>query len=233
MATDNKCTSPPTPWGSRYWRRPTPVVTRSISSCNNNAMATCPMILVSCRKRRARISWISQLGDDLLVEILIRSFPDPKSACRCKAVSKRWSSLISSPCFNRRFVNMNLPLHQPASPMPYNPNELISVILSFLPPMPIPDRYSNEDRTLHILDCFKDLVLCGFWDANSWKPRPLRSYLICNPFTKKWIALPLAPWYLKRGEAVPVARFSCRLLRHKSRRLLFGVGRMDHKHKGS
>ncbi|CAN1221936.1 hypothetical protein LINGRAPRIM_LOCUS446 [Linum grandiflorum] len=160
------------------------------------------MILVSCRKRRARISWISQLGDDLLVEILIRSFPDPKSACRCKAVSKRWSSLISSPCFNRRFVNMNLPLHQPASPMPYNPNELISVILSFLPPMPI-------HRTLHILDCFKDLVLCGFWDANSWKPRPLRSYLICNPFTKKWIALPLAPWYLKRGEAVPVARLVC------------------------
>ncbi|CAN0905632.1 hypothetical protein LINGRAHAP2_LOCUS23781 [Linum grandiflorum] len=197
MATDNKCTSPPTPWGSRYWRRPTPVVTRSISSGNNNAN-NCP-ILVSCRKRRARISWISQLGEDLLVEILIRSFPDPKSACRCKAVCKRWSSLILSPCFNRRFVNMNLLLYQP---MPYNSNELASVILSFLPPMPMPDRFS-------ILDCFKDLVLCGFWDANSWSRRPMRSYLICNPFTKKWIALPLAPCYLKRGHAVPVARLVC------------------------
>ncbi|CAN0909726.1 hypothetical protein LINGRAHAP2_LOCUS25926 [Linum grandiflorum] len=79
-----------TAWGSRHWRRPTPVVTRSISSSN---------------KRRARISPISKLGDDLLVEILIRSFPDPKSACRCKAVCKQWSSLISSPSFNRRFVS--------------------------------------------------------------------------------------------------------------------------------
>ncbi|CAN0893203.1 hypothetical protein LINGRAHAP2_LOCUS18015 [Linum grandiflorum] len=63
----------------RNWRRPTPVVTRSISSRN---------------KRRSRIS---ELGDDLLVEILILSFPNPKSASRCQAVCKQWNSLISSP----------------------------------------------------------------------------------------------------------------------------------------
>ncbi|CAI0412582.1 unnamed protein product [Linum tenue] len=48
---------------------------------------------------------INKLGDDLLVEILIRSFPNPKPACRSKLVCKRWRSLIAHPViFNRRFV---------------------------------------------------------------------------------------------------------------------------------
>ncbi|CAN0900071.1 hypothetical protein LINGRAHAP2_LOCUS20626, partial [Linum grandiflorum] len=42
-------------------------------------------------------SRISELEDDLLVEILILSFPNPKSASRCQAVCKQWNSLISSP----------------------------------------------------------------------------------------------------------------------------------------
>ncbi|CAN1220360.1 hypothetical protein LINPERPRIM_LOCUS1870 [Linum perenne] len=130
-----------------------------------------------------RPSPIGKLGDDLLVEILIRSFPNPKSSSRCKAVCKQWSSLISSPCFNRRFVSH----HQTMNPVPYNPNELQSIILSFLPPLP-------GNRSVKVLDCFKDLVLCGFWDLNSCEYlEPSRSFLICNPFTEHWIALPLAP----------------------------------------
>ncbi|CAN1220361.1 hypothetical protein LINPERPRIM_LOCUS1870 [Linum perenne] len=123
-----------------------------------------------------RPSPIGKLGDDLLVEILIRSFPNPKSSSRCKAVCKQWSSLISSPCFNRRFVSH----HQTMNPVPYNPNELQSIILSFLPPLP-------GNRSVKVLDCFKDLVLCCEY------LEPSRSFLICNPFTEHWIALPLAP----------------------------------------
>ncbi|CAI0412798.1 unnamed protein product [Linum tenue] len=44
-----------------------------------------------------------------------------------------------------------------------------------------------------VLDCFKDLVLCGFWDVDYDNSEQCRSYLVCNPFTKQWMALPLAP----------------------------------------
>ncbi|CAI0400224.1 unnamed protein product [Linum tenue] len=47
---------------------------------------------------------ISKLGDDLLEKILIRSFPNPRSAGRSKPVCKRWNSLISHAGFNRGFV---------------------------------------------------------------------------------------------------------------------------------
>ncbi|CAL1362986.1 unnamed protein product [Linum trigynum] len=43
---------------------------------------------------------------------------------------------------------------------------------------------------LRAFDCFKDLLLCGFADLFGELGR---SYLICNPFTNQWIALPLAP----------------------------------------
>ncbi|CAI0412799.1 unnamed protein product [Linum tenue] len=144
---------------------------------------------------------ISQLGDDLLVQILIR-LPDPRPACRCKSVCKRWNSLISTPSFNRRFVH-----HHRSSnhhlPLPDDPNELQSTIrrLGFLP-----RAYVLND--LRVLDCFKDLVLCGFWDLYNNNDIPGRSYLICNPFTKQWVALPLAP--KKRiGYEQAVARLVC------------------------
>ncbi|CAI0546814.1 unnamed protein product [Linum tenue] len=49
--------------------------------------------------------------------------------------------------------------------------------------------------TLRVSDCNKDLVLCGFCDVGKdyEKDERSRSYLVCNPFTKQWIALPLAP----------------------------------------
>ncbi|CAN0892640.1 hypothetical protein LINGRAHAP2_LOCUS17671 [Linum grandiflorum] len=121
------------------------------------------------------VNLISKLGEDLLVEILIR-LPNPKSSCRCKAVCKPWRSIISDPSFNRRFIahhQMFIPSHDPQS------------ILSFLP---VPD---NARPNLRVFDCFKDLLLCGFADETFGELE--RSYLVCNPFTKQWIALPLAP----------------------------------------
>ncbi|CAI0416948.1 unnamed protein product, partial [Linum tenue] len=130
------------------------------------------------------------LGEDLLVEILIRGLPNPRSACRGKLVCKLWSSLISNPRFNRNFVSYHQITNQlNHPPMPSDPYELHLIIRNFLPPMP-----KQVSDTITVLDCNQDLVLCGFWDVDPYQVRERsRSYLVCNPFTKQWIALPLAP----------------------------------------
>ncbi|CAL1409536.1 unnamed protein product [Linum trigynum] len=46
-----------------------------------------------------------KLEDDLMVEILVRSFPDPRSAGRCKLVCKRWRNLIAGTRFKHRFAS--------------------------------------------------------------------------------------------------------------------------------
>ncbi|CAI0467046.1 unnamed protein product [Linum tenue] len=129
----------------------------------------------------------SELADDILVEILIR-LPNPRSSCRCKSVCKRWRSLIADPSFNRRFISHHQTKNQPASLFipGHDPEESI---LSFLP---VPDKARPRFRAF---DCFKDLVLCGF--VNSYSELG-KSFFLCNPFTKQWVALPLAP-----GKPVP------------------------------
>ncbi|CAN0853676.1 hypothetical protein LINGRAHAP2_LOCUS5704 [Linum grandiflorum] len=161
-----------------------------------------------CPGKRRRISseanlpptTISELGADLLVEILIR-LPNPRSACQCKLVCKRWASLISSPPFNRDFISHHQTRNRPH--MPADPYELKSIILRFLPPMPC--RFRNA---LRVLDCNNDLVLCGFRDVDCDDGECSRTYLVCNPFTKQWIALPLAP-RKHVGYVLPAARLVC------------------------
>ncbi|CAI0449847.1 unnamed protein product, partial [Linum tenue] len=160
------------------------------SVCFSTAMAT-------SRKRSRRIrsepnpppSMISKIGDDILLEILIR-LPNPRSACRCKAVCNHWRSLISDNRFNRRFVSHHQTLHKQQT-LPLHMNDATdqqSVVMSFLPPMP--DRVRE---CFKVLDCFKDMLLCGFRDVNEANDEIGRSYVVCNPFTKQWMALPLAP----------------------------------------
>ncbi|CAI0473391.1 unnamed protein product [Linum tenue] len=122
----------------------------------------------------------SKLGFDLLLEILIR-LPNPRSACHCKLVCQLWRSVISHTSFNRRYVSHRQTM---------SPDDLKSMILSFLPPME-----SEVGDALKVLDCNRDLVLCGFWVEHRLVDggERSRSYLVCNPFTKQWAALPLAP----------------------------------------
>ncbi|CAI0546946.1 unnamed protein product [Linum tenue] len=139
-------------------------------------------------------SIISTLGDDedLLVEILIR-LPSPKSAIRCKSVCRRWNALISAPYFSRRFVSH----HQTKSPAAAAQNEseqpvlaisqIRQLISSFLP---FP--YGTEFK-FSVLDSVKDLLLLGFWGPETSEQELRRTHLVCNPFTKQWVALPLAP----------------------------------------
>ncbi|CAI0412485.1 unnamed protein product, partial [Linum tenue] len=139
---------------------------------------------------------INKLGDDLLVEILIRSFPNPRPACRCKLVCKHWNSLISDPIiFNSRFVSHHKSINEGSTPplivTPSPPSSTFRQHFPSLSFLPVPDELGPDFR---ILDSFKDLLLCGFGgDGVSVRKGLGRSYLVCNPFTKQWIALPLAP----------------------------------------
>ncbi|CAI0403278.1 unnamed protein product [Linum tenue] len=127
---------------------------------------------------------ISNFGDDLLVDVLIR-LPNPRSAFRCKSICKRWNSIISAPCFSRRLVShqRTISAGEPPLLLPSDCDELMSSLL------PVP---SDEIRSRsYVSDCFKDLLLVGF---SKWKYDELgRTFILCNPFTKQWVALPLAP----------------------------------------
>ncbi|CAI0389367.1 unnamed protein product [Linum tenue] len=131
-----------------------------------------------------------------MAEVLIRA-PEPGSAWRCKAVCKRWNSLISDTHFVRRYVSH----HQQSSSNQYGGGgeleepPLMSSnsresILSFLP---LPDGLAYEPVYFRVYDCYKDLVLCGFHEGREIRDEFCRSLFVCNPFTKQWIALPLAP----------------------------------------
>ncbi|CAI0469298.1 unnamed protein product [Linum tenue] len=131
---------------------------------------------------------ISKLVDDLLVEILIRSFPNPSSACRSQSVCKRWKAVISSPRFNRRFVSHHQSTNnEPKPPVLVATNDPESVVRGFVP-TPSINRVGGPEH-------FTDLLLCGFAEAGGIRSHHeiFRSYLLCNPFTKQWAALPLAP----------------------------------------
>ncbi|CAI0392712.1 unnamed protein product [Linum tenue] len=130
------------------------------------------------------LNLFSKLGDDLLVEILIR-LPNPRFSCRCKAVCKAWRCLISDPSFNRRFISHHQSRYEPAALC--LPADDPQSILGFLP---VPDKARPN---LRVFDCFKDLLLCGFVEGTDNFTELKRSYFVCNPFRKQWIALPLVP----------------------------------------
>ncbi|CAI0448058.1 unnamed protein product [Linum tenue] len=169
------------------------------------------------KKRRVRPQAnppISKLGDDALIEILIR-LPNPRYACRCKCVCKRWRSLMSSPAFNRGFAShfQGTTIMKKLPPIPSNDpmKRKSSIIMSFLPQHPLDNR-----SELKVLDCFKDLLLCGFWDFMTTHTEMVRTFLVCNPFTEQWLALPVAPdkpkgcrWTVSRLVCEP--RISCDL----------------------
>ncbi|CAI0422730.1 unnamed protein product [Linum tenue] len=138
---------------------------------------------------------ISKLRDDLLVEVLIR-VPEPSSRCRCKLVCKQWNSLLSDPYFVPRFDHHRNHIETPLLPS--------DTFLSFLP---VPDELRKDFR---IFDAFKDLLLCGFAELlASPNCEADRSYLLCNPSTKQWMALPLAPEMPPRYFFITLARLVC------------------------
>ncbi|CAI0399000.1 unnamed protein product [Linum tenue] len=152
-------------------------------------------------RRLSEVNHIDKLGDDLLADILIRCLPCPRSACRCKTVCRRWRSLISSPSFNLGFVSY----HQSRNESP--PLQLHThdpqLIISFMPRLEFRVHFN-----LKVLDCFKDLLLCGFMALDYNNPELSRTFVVCNPFTEQWLALPIAPKKL-RPYAGSTARLVC------------------------
>ncbi|CAI0453103.1 unnamed protein product [Linum tenue] len=67
---------------------------------------------------------------------------------------------------------------------------------------------SRVQSRLRVLDCNKDLVLCGFLDLARLSEESSRAYLVCNPFSKQWVALPLAPRKYAYYDS-PAARLVC------------------------
>ncbi|CAN0846508.1 hypothetical protein LINGRAHAP2_LOCUS4489 [Linum grandiflorum] len=143
---------------------------------------------------------ITKLGDDLLIEILVR-LPNPRIACRAKAVCKRWRSVISDPTFARLFLCHHESKKKAAAPPP-----MLLLSADSLTFIPMPARSRNK---FIVFDCFKDLLLCGFYEATTlyadWELA--RTFFVCNLFTKQWIALPLAPEW-----SVGITRFVARLV---------------------
>ncbi|CAO2034525.1 unnamed protein product [Urochloa humidicola] len=126
------------------------------------------------------------LTDDLIVDILSRL--PVKSLCRCKCVSPHWRDLISDPDHRRRlpqtlagfffsdwtdgrdvwrFANLGEARRPP----------LISTPFSFMP--------GYDD--VAVVDACNGLLLCR---PAKGSPQHLSRYVVCNPVTKSWVALP-------------------------------------------
>ncbi|CAI0452570.1 unnamed protein product [Linum tenue] len=156
-------------------------------SCSSASISAASNVRLRSQTIRSEASPITNLEDDLLLEILIR-LPNPKHSCRCKSVCKRWTSMISSPYFNRHFVSHHQSRYQP---MLLTNAQL--VIESILPIAAVPTDEADLLRLFVVWDNYKDLLLCGFEDLGPGNLESDRSYIVCNPFTKQWVALPLAP----------------------------------------
>lgn len=139
---------------------------------------------VSVSKKMRNAAAISVLSDDLLVDILILSHVPVKSLCRCKCVSPSWRDLISHPAHSKKLPQTLLgffyfPEFDPCEfvglvgPSKRQPRPPSLVDFSFLP--------VNGHGRGHVLDCCNGLVLLQIGS---------RSYLVYNPATKMWTAVP-------------------------------------------
>ncbi|KAM0848802.1 hypothetical protein ACQ4PT_054120 [Festuca glaucescens] len=126
------------------------------------------------------------LTDDLIVEILSRV--PAKSLCRFKCVSKHWLNLIHHPDHRKRlaqplvgfFYNSNSQNRFPRTALHFfnasgSGRPLFYPSFAFLP----------DYRRLDLIDCCNGLLLC-YWDDASGDD----SYVVCNPATEQWVALP-------------------------------------------
>jgi F-box interacting protein len=130
------------------------------------------------------------LPDDLLVEILSRL--PAKSICRSKCVSKRWLGLIHDRSHRKK-------LAQTLEGFFHGVGEKKPFILGVVSPVhftdisgsrrPLQDfAFLPNSRRVHLLDCCNGLLLCR-WYAISGSDDEFR-FVVCNPVTEQWLALP-------------------------------------------
>ncbi|CAN6330730.1 unnamed protein product [Urochloa humidicola] len=143
------------------------------------------------------------LPDDLLVEILSRL--PAKSLCRFKLVSRSWRALIVDPAHRRRFAQTRSGIFSrdcvpwlwgfTAFPLPHawgdrdgddDSPSVANSPLSFLP---------STCGRIELLDSCNGLLLLRCSQGShgmAWSPdpRPPAFYVVCNPATEEWVALP-------------------------------------------
>lgn len=145
---------------------------------------------------------MNHVGQDLLLLIFLQ-LPDCRSAIRCGAVSKLWYFLIS----DRRFVCSFIRRQKAPSPnsvcIPYtllidfskggSNNPCIIFRRIWHPPSTTTPSlsYTNSlkfsSRSFTVRAFFNDILLV------SDRSHPCTTYYICNPLTRKFVALPDAP----------------------------------------
>ncbi|KAG9457208.1 hypothetical protein H6P81_001716 [Aristolochia fimbriata] len=131
----------------------------------------------------------SYLGDDLCMEIFSRL--PLKALHRQKCVCKSWNRLISSEEFQKRVV-MPLGVFYPYQPNTFRPESyryvsladenhgdggIRHICLSFVPRSP-----------MEMVDSCNGLVVVLWMD--SFEGAFAVEYFVCNPLTKRWVALP-------------------------------------------
>ncbi|KAL5563953.1 hypothetical protein UlMin_033700 [Ulmus minor] len=139
--------------------------------------------------------FMSNLTEDLLSEILL-GLPNCRFAVQCKTICKRWCSLISSPEFISRFIHhrhqKSLDSDSHLSKLLFQNHTSIPQDSQFCQVFPGKSKIFREiflnflPSYTAIRASFNDLLLVS-------EPSNSRDFYICNPLTRKWLALPQAP----------------------------------------
>jgi hypothetical protein len=145
-------------------------------------------------RKKKRNNPAASLTDDLSVEILSRL--PVKSLCRFKCVSHLWRALMSHPEHRRRLPQTLAGVFYSSTDYTRFPQEarhFFNVSEIGFPPLicPFLSFFPGYERISLILDSCNGLLLCRLRsDRSSSSEDAFFRYLVCNPATKSWDALP-------------------------------------------
>lgn len=138
-------------------------------------------------------------NDDLLLEIF-RRIPDTRSVTRCSLVCKHWFSLINSPHYTQ------LKQESSSSSLPYTfifrmdeGRQIFYPLCEYFPDKSKllygNNNIINNNNYLSFLPWENLLIFSSFEDLLLFTPdvdmiKGMRRFMICNPFTRQWLALP-------------------------------------------
>jgi F-box interacting protein len=150
------------------------------------------------KKGKTERSPVSEISDDILVEIISRV--PYKFTRRCKCVCRRWHDLISHPDHRKKLPwstlagffyqtykrNRKLEVGCSYHSVSGNWCPRVDGTLSFLP--------RRDKLGIDILDSCNGLLLLRPWKLKGPNPSKALDYIVCNPATETWVAVPPTEW---------------------------------------